>query len=153
MKKFIIPLLLLSIILTGCTNTKTMVPQACTEEAKVCPDGSAVGRTQPNCEFAPCPRVDIPAVSTGAEVPSSPQACTMEAKLCSDGSAVGRSGPNCEFAPCPAEAQAPCVPTCSCPAGYRQEGESCNPECYYSTPKCLAPSRQCQPTNNCVQNK
>ena len=28
---------------------------ACTEEAKICPDGSAVGRTGPNCEFAPCP--------------------------------------------------------------------------------------------------
>ncbi|MDC0721390.1 hypothetical protein [Nannocystis bainbridge] len=28
---------------------------ACTMEAKVCPDGSAVGRTGPNCEFAPCP--------------------------------------------------------------------------------------------------
>jgi hypothetical protein len=28
---------------------------ACTEEAKLCPDGSAVGRTGPNCEFAPCP--------------------------------------------------------------------------------------------------
>lgn len=27
---------------------------ACTEEAKLCPDGSAVGRTGPNCEFAPC---------------------------------------------------------------------------------------------------
>jgi hypothetical protein len=28
---------------------------ACTAEAKLCPDGSAVGRTGPNCEFAPCP--------------------------------------------------------------------------------------------------
>jgi len=28
---------------------------ACTAEAKMCPDGSAVGRTGPNCEFAPCP--------------------------------------------------------------------------------------------------
>lgn len=27
----------------------------CTMEAKVCPDGSSVGRTGPNCEFAPCP--------------------------------------------------------------------------------------------------
>ncbi len=27
----------------------------CTMEAKLCPDGSAVGRTGPNCEFAPCP--------------------------------------------------------------------------------------------------
>ncbi len=29
--------------------------KACTEEAKICPDGSAVGRTGPNCEFALCP--------------------------------------------------------------------------------------------------
>lgn len=31
--------------------------QACTQEAKLCPDGSAVGRVGPNCEFAPCPSV------------------------------------------------------------------------------------------------
>lgn len=29
--------------------------QGCTTEAKICPDGSAVGRTGPNCEFAACP--------------------------------------------------------------------------------------------------
>lgn len=28
---------------------------ACTQEAKQCPDGSYVGRTGPNCEFATCP--------------------------------------------------------------------------------------------------
>jgi len=28
---------------------------SCTMEAKLCPDGSAVGRTGPNCEFTPCP--------------------------------------------------------------------------------------------------
>ncbi len=28
---------------------------ACTEEAKICPDGSAVGRTGPSCEFPDCP--------------------------------------------------------------------------------------------------
>jgi hypothetical protein len=33
---------------------QTPQPVACTEEAKVCPDGSAVGRVPPNCEFAPC---------------------------------------------------------------------------------------------------
>jgi len=27
---------------------------ACTAEAKLCPDGSAVGRTGPDCEFAAC---------------------------------------------------------------------------------------------------
>jgi hypothetical protein len=29
----------------------------CTMEAKICPDGSAVGRSGPKCEFAPCPVV------------------------------------------------------------------------------------------------
>gem|GEM_PF-1077791 len=33
----------------------TPPPVACTMEAKICPDGSAVGRTGPKCEFAPCP--------------------------------------------------------------------------------------------------
>jgi len=28
---------------------------ACTMDAKICPDGSYVGRTGPHCEFAPCP--------------------------------------------------------------------------------------------------
>lgn len=30
-------------------------PGACTLEAKICPDGSTVGRMPPTCEFAPCP--------------------------------------------------------------------------------------------------
>ncbi|MDO8739962.1 MAG: hypothetical protein Q7J54_00115 [Candidatus Woesearchaeota archaeon] len=32
-------------------------PVACTQEAKICPDGSSVGRTGPNCEFTKCPEV------------------------------------------------------------------------------------------------
>lgn len=28
---------------------------ACSLDAKICPDGSSVGRNGPNCEFAPCP--------------------------------------------------------------------------------------------------
>ena len=30
---------------------------ACTTDAMMCPDGSAVGRTGPDCSFAPCPGV------------------------------------------------------------------------------------------------
>jgi len=30
----------------------------CTKEAKLCPDGSAVGRTGAKCEFAPCPQIN-----------------------------------------------------------------------------------------------
>ncbi|MBI5422284.1 hypothetical protein HZA44_04085 [Candidatus Peregrinibacteria bacterium] len=75
--------------LQGCQKVEVKRPVACTEEAKVCPDGSAVGRTGPDCSFAPCPQVE------------SPKPCTLEAKLCPDGSSVGRTGADCSFAPCP----------------------------------------------------
>jgi len=39
----------------GCAQTNP--PKACTEEARLCPDGTAVGRVGPNCEFAPCPNM------------------------------------------------------------------------------------------------
>lgn len=39
---------------------------ACTMEAKICPDGSSVGRIAPDCEFAACPVV----VATPIENPS-----------------------------------------------------------------------------------
>jgi putative hemolysin len=32
---------------------------------------------------------------------------------------------------------------CVCPEGYVQEGEACNPKCYYENPKCLSPSVKC----------
>ncbi len=35
--------------------SKKPVGKPCTQEAKQCPDGSYVGRTGPNCEFAACP--------------------------------------------------------------------------------------------------
>lgn len=40
-----------------CNQTTKPVPdqKACTLEAKICPDGSSVGRSGPNCEFAACP--------------------------------------------------------------------------------------------------
>jgi len=40
-------------------------PQACTMEAKMCPDGSYVGRTGPLCQFATCPA--LTATSTGSK--------------------------------------------------------------------------------------
>ncbi|HEX7018185.1 MAG TPA: hypothetical protein VF209_04740 [Patescibacteria group bacterium] len=38
-------------------SSQSIVPDgiACPMDAKICPDGSSVGRTGPNCEFAPCP--------------------------------------------------------------------------------------------------
>jgi hypothetical protein len=53
MKKtiFVMMLILCTLSICACTS----VPIACTQEAKICSDGSAVGRTGPNCEFAKCP--------------------------------------------------------------------------------------------------
>lgn len=33
----------------------TPLNAACSKDAKICPDGSTVGRVAPKCEFAPCP--------------------------------------------------------------------------------------------------
>jgi hypothetical protein len=46
---------------------------ACTMEAKMCPDGSYVSRTGPNCEFTPCPGGTGGAMPTPAPQPQEPQ--------------------------------------------------------------------------------
>ena len=62
MKNTIIIVLLILVCLGGIfyLYNKTLAPAgpvSCTTEAMICPDGSAVGRVGPNCEFAPCPNV------------------------------------------------------------------------------------------------
>jgi len=54
-------------------------PVACTMEAKICPDGSAVGRTGPNCAFAPCPGEETETeVITCSPESKQNQMCTRE---------------------------------------------------------------------------
>jgi hypothetical protein len=78
-------LLTLAGLLGACANKSNPPPaenpddqKACTMEAKLCPDGSAVGRTGPNCEFAPCPgpASDAPANDAPAPPPGEPQNAT-----------------------------------------------------------------------------
>ncbi len=47
------------------------VPVACTQEAKLCPDGSSVGRTGPDCQFAACafPNVELASAKLAFAVP------------------------------------------------------------------------------------
>jgi hypothetical protein len=40
-------------------STSNIRQKACTQEAIICPDGTSVGRTGPNCEFAPCPNTNV----------------------------------------------------------------------------------------------
>lgn len=59
-------------ILFGLWATNTYLAKApstgiaCTQEAKLCPDGSAVGRAGPHCEFAECPSVVPTTTNTDA---------------------------------------------------------------------------------------
>ena len=57
-------------------------PAYCTEEARLCPDGSYVGRSGPKCEFAPCPKENLITIASPKpnEKISSPIAITGEAR-------------------------------------------------------------------------
>jgi hypothetical protein len=41
---------------------------------------------------------------------------------------------------------------CSCPQGYVLDNDVCNPDCYYATPQCSAPSIQCGEFLICNEN-
>ena len=75
-KKYILALILIVLVIAGvavakfgkftqdnnivATTTATSTDQvACTMEAKLCPDGSYVGRQGPRCEFKACPGLNI----------------------------------------------------------------------------------------------
>lgn len=62
-----IPVVFATAVGTGSTPPP---PKACTMEAKLCPDGSYVGRTGPNCEFTECPAptkpISVPYNSDGS---------------------------------------------------------------------------------------
>ncbi len=66
-------------LLPGCLQSQ---PRACTAEAKMCPDGSYVGRAGPDCEFAPCPNATacdgyaVDACPAGCEVCPPCEACS-----------------------------------------------------------------------------
>ncbi|MEK6840071.1 MAG: hypothetical protein AABX72_03950 [Nanoarchaeota archaeon] len=56
-KRTIMLLSLIVIAIMGCQSYEE--PVACTMDAKECPDGSAVGRIGPDCQFAPCPGEEL----------------------------------------------------------------------------------------------
>lgn len=131
------------VLASGCVQPHQTI--ACPADAKQCPDGSYVVRVSPGCEFAPCPEINCSVFS----IEDCPTSCVI-CPPCEVCSSIGcqneefctRIGFNRSWwenvRPKP----------CQCPEGYVQEGDICNPKCYYSTPKCLMPSIQCNATNN-----
>ncbi len=73
-------------------------PVACTEEAKICTDGSSVGRTGPRCEFASCPeeKSEVKFTATYIHAQSWPPVIkvTTEPFVCEEGGSeiVGGNG-------------------------------------------------------------
>lgn len=88
-------------------NPKETEPVACTMDAKLCPDGSYVGRVAPNCEFADCPIPEGAIMEDGTASTSTSTTsdetifCAADVKLCPDGSYVSRIPPKCDFKQCP----------------------------------------------------
>lgn len=101
MKRFLALAFVCLVSTTACADraVSSEPMRACTKDAKMCADGSSVGRTGPDCEFPSCPEEKGPTTPP----PEGRQMCTMDAKICPDGTGVGRTGPNCTFAPCPGE--------------------------------------------------
>lgn len=64
-------------------------PVACTMEAKICPDGSGVGRVGPKCEFAPCPNVVATPTATSTATTTPEKETGLEAGL---GGKINNSG-------------------------------------------------------------
>jgi len=54
----ILTVLIAALFSYGCVQGSVPLPRACTADAKICPDGSSVGRQGPNCEFAACPQMN-----------------------------------------------------------------------------------------------
>ncbi len=62
MKRFVVTIGALVLVALGAFlvmngRAAPISPKACTTEALICPDGSAVGRSGPDCEFSECPAV------------------------------------------------------------------------------------------------
>jgi putative hemolysin len=73
--------LLVSLLsLFGCTADDSSV--ACTKDAMICPDGSAVERIAPDCNFAPCPQIVGGDVDEHGCIPSAGYSWCEEKQKC-----------------------------------------------------------------------
>jgi len=73
MKKYMSAVSVLAIAFVAMTASAQTPERACTMEARICPDGTSVGRVGPNCEFAHCGapslRPDVREAKPGVPIP------------------------------------------------------------------------------------
>lgn len=104
------------IVFKDITGTSTIPPRpvACTMEAKLCPDGSAVSRVGPNCEFAACPSLSMSCLKD-ADCPSAQYACQETQGV---GTACPSTDPTC------VPTQTTTAGECKVKAGYQCTADS-----------------------------
>jgi len=102
---------------------------ACTMEAKLCPDGSYVGRTGPRCEFTACP-TSKPSTITQCLKDSD---CSSPSYTCEETQGAGTACPNTDPT---------CVPTHTVISG----------ECKLKTNKQCKTDSECSAGNLCHKN-
>ncbi|MDO8572669.1 MAG: Gmad2 immunoglobulin-like domain-containing protein [bacterium] len=107
----------------------TSPPKACSQEAKLCSDGSAVGRTGPNCEFAKCPGV----TSKPATECTKDSDCPSSQYICQETQGTGTVCPSTDPT---------CVPTHSVIAG----------ECKFKAGNRCTADLDCASGNVCSKN-
>lgn len=76
-KRIALAILVLGVAVAGIAAWRAYAPgmvRGCTAEARICPDGTAVGRSGPNCEFAACPNGDAMFDKTGVITADNPGA-------------------------------------------------------------------------------
>ena len=115
---------------------------ACTKEAKICPDGTGVYRTGPDCEFAPCPGENTCTINSDCYPPNySPPECGT-IPVCIEGK-CGLDSEECPLMECDINLCKPflCCKGENCPLGFPQQCASC-PEI------CAEPIVEC--TSGCV---
>ncbi len=69
--------LIVLMVIGACTSPEIENEVQCTLEAKICPDGTAVGRIPPNCSFSECPVINAPANITNSSNDLSLSACGL----------------------------------------------------------------------------
>lgn len=83
-------------IITKPTSTPTSAPTPdqvfCTQEAKLCPDGSYVSRTGPQCQFSACPTNTVTPTTT---ITPTPTPTTTTPKTTSGITGIVLLGPTC----------------------------------------------------------
>lgn len=112
MKKVLV-LVSVALLAVGCGQTGVVQlpppgPIACAQDAKVCLDGSTVGRTGPQCEFAACPGEPSP---TPAPKPSPVPPVTSTRGTLAGTVTMGPSCPVQRFPPDPSCEDKPYVAT------------------------------------------